>query len=93
MTPIIYLFLVLLSVKIVSESVKPVVNLHNTKLQHIDKETSDDEMFVVYYGPEIGEAEDILKEALKPQFKDSGGWHFTNNNHLKKSHLLLSQFF
>ena len=41
------LFIVLLSIKIVLESVILVVNLHNTKLQPFDEETADNELFVV----------------------------------------------
>ena len=61
MTPIIDIFLVRLSVKIVFESVVLVYNPHNIKLRPIDEETADDELFVVYNGPEIGEANEILK--------------------------------
>ena len=85
MTPIIDLFLVLLSVKIVSESVILDVDLHNTKVRPFEEEKADNELFVVYYGPEIGEAEDILKEVLAMHFKDSHGWHFTTNNYFKKN--------
>ena len=46
---------------------------------------STDELFVVYNGPEIGEAEDVLSEALDLHFKDSRGWHFTTNNLFKSS--------
>ena len=45
-----------LSVESVAESVISVYNLHNTKLRAINEETADDELFVVYNGPEIGEA-------------------------------------
>ena len=57
-----------LSVKIVLESVILVVNIHYTKLWPFDEETADNKPFVVYYGPEIGEAEDILKEAQALHF-------------------------
>ena len=70
LTPIINQFLVLLSVKSGVESVILVYNLHNTKLWHIDEETADDELFVVYNGPEIGEVDDVLTEALARHFKD-----------------------
>ena len=82
-----------MSVKIVSESFILVVNLHNTKLQPFDEESSDNELFVVYNGPEIGEAENILKEALALHFKDSHGWHFTTNNHLKNPTYFCSKFY
>ena len=74
-----------LSVESVAESVISVYNLHNTKLRAINEETADDELFVVYNGPEIGEAEEVLSEALDLHFKDSRGWHFTTNNLFKSS--------
>ena len=42
------------------ESVILVYNLHNTKLWPIDEETADDELFVFYNGPEIGEVDGVL---------------------------------
>ena len=48
--------------------------------QPFDEETAGNELFVVYNGPEIGEA----KEALGLHFENSHGWHFTTNNYLKK---------
>ena len=70
LTPIINQFRVLLSVKSGVESVILVSNLYNTKLWPIDEETADDELFVVYNGPEIGEVDDVLTEALARHFKD-----------------------
>ena len=48
----------------VAGSVISVYNLHNSKLRAINEETADDELFLVYNCPEIGEAEDVLSEAL-----------------------------
>ena len=74
-----------LSVESVAESVISVYNLHNSKLRPINEETGDDELFVVYNGPEMAEADEILKEALDLHFKDSRGWHFTTNNLFRTS--------
>ena len=69
-SPVIDKFLVLLSVKTVSESEILVLSPNNTKFQPVDEETADNELFVVYNGPEISEAEDILEEKLRLHFKD-----------------------
>ena len=60
MTSMFNLFLVLFSLK----SVLLVYNLHNMKLLSIDEETADGELFVVYNGSDIGEAEGTC------------GWHY-----------------
>ena len=59
LTTITHLFLALLGVKSGVESVILVFNLQNTKLQPID-ETADDELFVVYNGPKIGEHKNLI---------------------------------
>ena len=48
-------------------------------MESFDEETDDNELFVVHNGPETGEAEDILKEALALHFKDSHGQHIETN--------------
>ena len=45
--------------------------LHNSLLRNIGEERANDEMFVAYNGPDIGEAEDVLKKALDEYFKCS----------------------
>ena len=70
LTTIVNKFIVLLSVKSGVESVILVYNLHNTKLWPIDVETADNELFVFYNGPEIGEVDDVLTEALAWHIKD-----------------------
>ena len=69
LTPIIEVFLVLLSDKIVSKSVILVVNLHNTKLHPFDDETADKELFVVYIIPEIGHSNIIDTSRQSRHFK------------------------
>ena len=37
-------------------------------------------MFVAYNGPDIGQSDDVLKQALDDNFKSlRTGWHFTKN--------------
>ena len=73
-----------LSVESVVESVISVYNKHNSKVRNIDETTANDEMFISVNGPEIREADDILKEALDEHFKNSKvGWHFTTNTLFK----------
>ena len=45
-------------------------------------------MFVAYNGPEIGESDKLLSEALREHFFKPKGWHFVTQ---KKSHLLFFQ--
>ena len=41
-------------------------------------------MFIAFNGPEIGEADSVLKEALDNHSKSSRtGWHFTTNTLFK----------
>ena len=64
-----------------AESVISIYNQHNNKHINIGEDTADDETFVVYNGPEIGESDDVLKEALNLHFrnKKGGAWHFSTN--------------
>ena len=67
-----------LSVERVAESVISVYNLHNNQLRNTGEERANDGKFVAFNGPDIGEAEGVLKQALDDNFKSSRtGWHFT----------------
>ena len=59
-------------------------NLHNNPLRRISEETAQvaqDEMFISYNGPEFGESDKLLSEALTKHFKPKA-WHFANQNNL-----------
>ena len=71
-----------ISVESVAESVISVYNRHNSDIRPMEENQMNDEMFVALNGPEIGEANEVLKEALKLHFEDSRV-HFTNNNPLQ----------
>ena len=83
-----------LSVESVAKSMIFKYNLHNNQLRSISEETAPDKMFISYHGPEIGENDAMLSEALTKHFK-----HFVKQNNLfaieakllvgfnKKSHL------
>ena len=67
-----------LSVESVAESVISVYNLHNNQLRKLNEDTANDELFVAYNGPEIGEADEVLRQALNLHFsKTRGGWNFS----------------
>jgi hypothetical protein len=73
-----------ISVESVAESVISVYNQHNSNIRNIGEENANNELFVVYNGPEIGEADEMLKEALDLQVSKSRlGWHFTTNTLFK----------
>ena len=75
-----------LSVESVAESVISVYNLHNSKVRNIGEETANDELFIAFNGPEIGEADETLAAALDLHFaKNNGQWHFTTNTLFKTS--------
>ena len=75
-----------LSVESVAEYVISIYNLHNSKIRNIKEDTANDELFIVYNGPEIGEADKVLMEALDLHFsKSRDGWHFTTNTVFKTS--------
>ena len=58
--------------------------LHNSLLRNIGEERANDEMFVAYNGPDIGEADDVLKKSVDDYFKCSRtGWHCTTNTPFK----------
>ena len=76
-----YVAAIKVSVESVAESVISVYNRHNSDIRPMEENQVNDEMFVSWNGPEIGEADDILKEALELHFKGSRlGVHFTTNN-------------
>ena len=61
-------------------------NIHNSKLRPVNECTADDEMMVDYNGPEIGEADNVLLEALYIHFKNnSKGIHFDTHNIFRSS--------
>ena len=43
---------------------KSVYNQHNCKIRNIGEQNANDELFVAYNGPEIGEVEEALRDAL-----------------------------
>ena len=74
------------SVESVAESVISLYSIHNNKIRNIGEEHANDEIFIAVNGPEIGEADPVLKEALDIHFKNSrSGWHFTTNTLFKTS--------
>ena len=69
-----------ISVESVAESVISVYNQHNSKIRNIGEENANNEFFIAYNGPEIGEADEVLRDALDLHFSKSRlGWHFTTN--------------
>ena len=68
-----------LSMESVAESMISKYNLHNNPLRSISEETGQDEMFISYNGPEIGESDGLLSEALTKHFKPKV-WHFVKQN-------------
>ena len=65
------------SIESVAESVISVYNLHNNKFRKISEDTANDELFVAFNGPEIGEADEVLRQALNLHFGQTrGGWNF-----------------
>ena len=81
-----------LSVESVAESVISVYNLHNSKVRPISEETANDELFIAFNGPEMGEADETLKEALNLHFaKKHGHWNFTTNSVFKTSSLTVKK--
>ena len=77
----IYVGCIKLSVDSVAESMISKYNLHNNPLRSISEETAQDEMFISYNGPEFGESDKLLSEALTKHFKPKA-WHFANQNNL-----------
>ena len=60
-----------MSVESVAESVISIYNLHNSKIRNMKEDTANNEMFVAFNGPEIGEADEVLREALNLHFSQS----------------------
>ena len=53
-------------------------------MRPIGEETVNDELFIAFNGPEIGEADQTLKSALDLHFSSRGGrWHFSTNSLFK----------
>ena len=55
-------------------------NIHNQELRKVPEETGNNEMFIAYNGPEIGESNQLLVEHFK--HKD---WHFVKQTGLFSS--------
>ena len=53
-------------------------NLHNNPLRSISEENANDEIFLSYNGPEIGESDGLLSEVLTRHFNPKG-WHFVKH--------------
>ena len=70
-----------ISVESIAESMISKYNIHNSKTRPITDDIADEEMMVDYNGPEIGEADKMLMEALHIHFKDNPkGIHFYTKN-------------
>ena len=65
-----------ISVESIVESFISVYNIHNSKIRPIKEETAEDEMMIHLNGPQLGEADDTLTDALDLHF-NGGPWHFT----------------
>ena len=66
-----------ISVESVAESMISKYNIHASNIRPIGESVGDDEMMIDYNGPEIGEADPVLLEALHLHFKgNSKGIHF-----------------
>ena len=67
-------------------------NLHNSKVRAIGEETANDELFISFNGPELGEADKILQEALDLHFASRGGhWHLSTNKLFKTAGLTVTK--
>ena len=56
-------------------------NIDKSNMRPIGEDTAEHEMMIDYNGPEIGEADDVLMEALQLHFKDNPkGIHFDTHN-------------
>ena len=70
-----------ISVESVAESMISKYNIHNSKIRPVDDITVEHEMMIDYNGPDIGEADGVLMEALHMHFKDNSmGIHFNTQN-------------
>ena len=70
-----------IKLSVVSESMISKYNLHNNPLRCISEETAQDEMFVAYNCPEIGESITLLGETLS-KYLYPKGWQFIKANHM-----------
>ena len=69
-----------------SESIISIYNQHQSKIRNISEDNANDELLISFNGPEVGEADNILKQALDLHFAKYGkGWHFTTNSPFKTS--------
>ena len=69
------------SVESVAESMIWKYNLHNSDIRPIGEDTAEHEMMIDYNGPEIGEADGVLLEALHLHFQGlQKGIHFYSHN-------------
>ena len=58
-----------------------ILDQHNSDNRKLSEEKLNDEMFVAWNGPEIGECDEILKNAFDLHFKNTRfGVHFKTNN-------------
>ena len=73
-----------MSVESIAESFISIYNLHNNKLRPIEESTAEAEMMIHMSGPEIGEAEDVLKSALDLHFEGKP-WHFVLTQNIFKA--------
>ena len=73
-----------LSEESVAESMISRYNIHNQELRKVSEETANNEMFIAYNGPEIGESNQLLVDALKEHFKHKD-WHFVKQTGLFSS--------
>ena len=69
------------SVEYIAETVISVYNRHNSDMRPLGEDQLNDVMFVAWNGPEVGEADTILKRALDLHFSGNrNGINFKMNN-------------
>ena len=67
------------SVESIAESVISKFALHSSKIRNLEEEKVDYEMMIDCNGPEIGECDGVLKDALNNYF-EGGRWHFNTSS-------------
>ena len=76
-----YVASIKVSVESIAESVISVYNRHNNDIRPLSEDQLNDEMFVAWNGPELGEDDIILNKALNLHFSGSRlQVHFKTNN-------------
>ena len=61
-----------------------VYNKHNSDIRPIDEDTVNDEMFVAWNGPEMGDSYEIMQKSLNRHFENTRmGIHFKMQNLFK----------